>query len=71
MIPGLTLLDLQNAFGEVNHNLIDTILDYHHIPGDMKLLIRNVYNEFLQQLPQESLRLILFTLVKVFFRGTV
>ena len=28
----ITLLDLKNAFGEVHHNLIRCVLDYHHIP---------------------------------------
>ena len=28
----ITLLDLKNAFGEVHHNLIQSVLDYHHIP---------------------------------------
>ncbi|CAB4003346.1 Hypothetical predicted protein [Paramuricea clavata] len=30
----ITLLDLKNAFGEVHHNLIQSVLDYHHIPKD-------------------------------------
>ena len=29
----ITLLDLKNAFGEFHHNLISSIIDYHHIPG--------------------------------------
>ena len=28
----VTLLDLKNAFGEVHHNLITSVLSYHHIP---------------------------------------
>ena len=28
----ITLLDLKNAFGEINHNLINSVLGYHHIP---------------------------------------
>ena len=28
----ITLLDVKNAFGEVHHNLIKSVLDYHHIP---------------------------------------
>ena len=30
----ITLIDLRNAFGEVNHNLIDAVLEFHHIPGN-------------------------------------
>lgn len=29
----ITLLDLKNAFGEVNHNSIQSTLEYHHIPN--------------------------------------
>ena len=28
----VTLLDLKNAFGEVHHNLISSVLSYHHVP---------------------------------------
>ncbi|CAB4005875.1 Hypothetical predicted protein [Paramuricea clavata] len=28
----VSLLDLKNAFGEVHHRLISTVLQYHHIP---------------------------------------
>ena len=28
----VTLFDLKNAFGEVHHNLIRKIFEYHHIP---------------------------------------
>ena len=31
----ITLLDLKNAFGEVHHNLIKSVLDYHHIPDSI------------------------------------
>ena len=31
----ITLIDLQNAFGEVHHNLIEFLLKYHHIPDDV------------------------------------
>ena len=42
----ITLLDLKNAFGEVHHNLIYEVLDYHHIPGHIKNLIRSLYTDF-------------------------
>ena len=38
----ITLLDLKNAFGEVHHNLIQSVLDYHHIPDHVKF-IKRVY----------------------------
>ena len=42
----ITLLDLKNAFGEVHHNLIQTVLDYHHIPDHIKVLIKSLYTDF-------------------------
>ena len=42
----ITLLDLKNAFGEVHHNLIQTVLDYHHIPKEIKAMVKNLYTDF-------------------------
>ena len=42
----ITLLDLKNAFGEVHHNLIQSVLDYHHIPEHIKFVIKSLYTEF-------------------------
>lgn len=42
----ITLLDLENASGEVHHNLIQTVLGYHHIPDHIKLLIKSLYTDF-------------------------
>ena len=42
----ITLLDLKNAFGEVHHNLITSVLDYHHIPEHVKLIIKSLYTVF-------------------------
>ena len=42
----ITLLDLKNAFGEVHHNLIYKVLEYHHIPDHIKNLIRSLYTDF-------------------------
>ena len=41
-----TLLDLKNAFGEVYHNLIRGVLEYHHIPDHVKNLITSLYPDF-------------------------
>ena len=38
----ITLLDLKNAFGEINHNLINSVLGYHHIPDHIKVLIKSL-----------------------------
>ena len=42
----ISLLDLKNAFGEVHHNLIQSVLDYHHIPEHVKLVIKSLYTNF-------------------------
>ena len=42
----ITLLDLKNAFGEVHHNLINSVLSYHHIPQTVQLLMANLYTSF-------------------------
>ena len=42
----ITLLDFKNAFAEVHHNLITSVLNYHHIPDHIKLVINNLYTDF-------------------------
>jgi hypothetical protein len=42
----ITLLDLKNAFGEDHHNLIQSVLDYHHIPEHIKFVIKSLYTDF-------------------------
>ena len=42
----ITLLDLKNAFGEVHHNLIQSVLDYHHIPDHIRFVIKSLYTDF-------------------------
>ena len=42
----ITLLDLKNAFGEVHHNLIASVLSYHHIPSHVQALISSLYLDF-------------------------
>ena len=34
----ITLLDLKNAFGEVNHNLLVETLKIHHVPDNITLI---------------------------------
>ena len=38
----IKLIDLQNACGEVHHNLIESVLKYHHIPHDVISVIRSL-----------------------------
>ena len=42
----VTLIDLKNAFGEVNHNLLRSSLTYHHVPDHIIELIMGVYDDF-------------------------
>ena len=42
----ITLIDLRNAFGTVNHHLIQTVLQYHHIPNNIADIIGSLYNSF-------------------------
>ena len=42
----ITLLDLRNAFGEVHHELIKSVLRFHNIPSHIEELIDNVYQDF-------------------------
>ena len=42
----ITLLDLKNAFGEVHHNLIKSVLGYHHIPDHIQNMINSLYTNF-------------------------
>ena len=42
----ITLLDLKNAFGEIDHEIILKILDYHHFPESVKELIRSYYTNY-------------------------
>ena len=42
----ITLLDLRNAFGEVHHERIKSVLRFHSIPSHIKELIDKVYQDF-------------------------
>ena len=42
----ITLLDLKNAFGEVHHNLISSVLSYHHVHEGIQCLISSLYTNF-------------------------
>ena len=42
----IALLDLKNAFEELHHNLLRSVLAYHHIPDSIQSLIANIYTDF-------------------------
>ena len=39
----ITLLDLMNTFGELDHRLINSILRYHHVPNHISSLVGSFY----------------------------
>ena len=39
-------LDLKNAFGELDHNLITSVLLYHHVPDHIRSLIGSFYTNY-------------------------
>ena len=42
-----TLLDLRNAFGEVNHRLIYSSLRFHYVPGEIISIVKDIYTHSL------------------------
>ena len=42
----ITLIDLRNPFGEVHHNLIDGILEYHHVDQQVRDIVKLLYRDF-------------------------
>ena len=42
----IALIDLKNAFGEVHHNLIKEVNNYHKIPQPISDVIDSLYKEF-------------------------
>ena len=65
----ITLLDLKNAFGEVHHNLIQTALDYHHIPDHVKLLVKNLYTDFKTSVITDEFRTVFVSIGRGILQG--
>ena len=42
----ITLLVLKNAFDELDHNLITSVLHYHHVPDHIRSLIGSFYTNY-------------------------
>ena len=42
----ITLLNLKNAFGELDHNLITSVLHYHHVSDHIPSLIGSFYTNY-------------------------
>ena len=67
----ITLLDPKNAFGEVHHNLIYEVLEYHHIPNHIKNLIGSLYTNFQTSILTEQFNTPLLQSVVAFFKAIV
>ena len=64
----ITLIDLQNAFGEVRHKLIESVLKYHRIPDDVILIIRSLYSDFHITILTYSFLVTILKSEKLFYR---
>ena len=42
----IMLIYLRKAFGEVNHNLIQSVFRYHHAPHEICDIVNNLYMDF-------------------------
>ena len=42
----ITLIDLKNAFGEVHHSLIQSVLRYHYRPDEINCIVKILYDDF-------------------------
>ena len=42
----ITLIDLENAFGEVNHSLNQSVLCYYHIPDEINCIVKLLSSDF-------------------------
>ena len=70
----VTLLDLKNAFGEVHHRLIPTVLQYHHIPEHFRKCVEDVYRDFYLSVVTEAYQTPFIKVnraLEVFCRGVV
>ena len=64
--PDMGGLILYGACGEVHHNLIQTALDYQHIPDHIKSLVKSLYTDFKSPFLQLNFALRLYLLVVVY-----
>ena len=50
----VTLIDLQNAFGEVHHNLIKRALRFHYVPDHIVNIVSDIYTDTSVQVAHSS-----------------
>ena len=66
----ITLMDMKNAFGDVQHNLIKEVLILHYVPSDIQTLIFSFYENFKASITTDSFTTPAIPLVGVSFKGT-
>ena len=66
----ITLLDLKNAFDEVNHNLLIKTLKLHHIPDDAITLISSLYFNLIFQFSRTHPWLHRLKFIEAFYKAT-
>ena len=42
----ITLIDLKNAFEEVHHSLVQSVLRYHYMPDEISCIVKMLYSDF-------------------------
>ena len=67
----IVTLDLRNAFGEVQHNLINCVLKYHHVSEDIPEIVKNLYCCFKALYRLMALLLTSYIWKKLFYKGVV
>ena len=64
----ITLLGIKNTFGAVHHNLIRSVLAYHHITDSIQSLIANLYTDFHSYILSHSFSFPAIPLLMVHFK---
>ena len=67
----VTLLDLQNALGEVSHSLTPTVLQFHNIPREMQNIVSELYSGFSTSIATKTFVTSPLQVKKEFFKATV
>lgn len=42
----VSIIDLRNAFGEADHNFLLSVLEYHHLPPHVIVIIHDLYSSY-------------------------
>ena len=65
----ITLIDLENAFGEVHHSLIQSVLRYHRIPDVINCTVKLLYCDFLLSISANDFCIKHIAVERVFFKA--